>query len=64
MKVPTVALVSKGTKASDPHFEDAARRAALAAQRLRDAGIVDAEGRRVRKDTPDDMQSSDADFGG
>ena len=36
-----------------------------AARRLQEAGIVDAEGRRIRKDLrPDMRESQDRDFGG
>ncbi len=40
----------------DPHYPAAAERAKEAARRLREAGIIDAEGRRVRKDLPADMR--------
>ena len=33
---------------ADPHYPAAVRRAKEAAQRLRDAGIIDAAGRRIR----------------
>jgi hypothetical protein len=34
-------------------------------RRLQEAGIIDAEGRRIRKDLPPDMQEGqDRDFGG
>jgi hypothetical protein len=34
-------------------------------QRLRESGIIDAEGRRIRKDLPADMQEGqDRDYGG
>ena len=49
----------------DPHFPAAVKRAREAARRLQEAGIIDADGRRVRKDLPADMQEGqDRDFGG
>ena len=49
----------------DPHYPAAVQHAKEAARRLREAGIIDAEGRRIRKDLPADMQESqDRDFGG
>lgn len=49
----------------DPHYPAAVKRAKEAARRLQDAGIIDAEGRRIRKDLPADMQEGpDRDFGG
>jgi hypothetical protein len=49
----------------DPHFPAAVKRAREAARRLQEAGIIDAEGRRIRKDLPADMQEGkDRDFGG
>ena len=49
----------------DPHYPAAVERAEEAARRLREAGIIDAEGRRINKDLPPDMQEGqDRDFGG
>lgn len=49
----------------DPHYPAAVKRAKEAARRLQEAGIIDAEGRRIRKDLPPDMQEGkDRDFGG
>lgn len=49
----------------DPHYPAAAKRAKEAARRLQDAGIIDAEGRRIRKHLPPDMQEDqDREFGG
>jgi len=49
----------------DPHYPAAAKRAREAARRLQEAGIIDAKGRRIRKDLPPDMQDDqDHDFGG
>jgi hypothetical protein len=49
----------------DPHYPAAVERAKQAARRLQEAGIIDAEGRRIRKDLPPDMQADEErDFGG
>ncbi|MCL4850709.1 MAG: hypothetical protein KJZ78_04925 [Bryobacteraceae bacterium] len=49
----------------DPHYPAAVKRAREAARRLQEAGIIDAAGRRIRKDLPPDMQKgADRDFGG
>jgi hypothetical protein len=49
----------------DPHYSAAVERTKEAARRLREAGIIDAEGRRIRKDLPADMrEGQDRDFGG
>jgi hypothetical protein len=49
----------------DPHYPAALARAKEAARRLHEAGIIDAQGRRIRKDLPPDMQEGqDRDFGG
>ena len=39
----------------DPHYPAAVERAKEAARRLLEAGIIDAEGRRIRNDLPPDM---------
>jgi len=49
----------------DPHYPAAVHRALDAVRRLQAAGIIDAEGRRIRTDLPADMQEDqDCDFGG
>ena len=49
----------------DPYYEAAVHNAKEAARRLFEAGIIDAEGNRIRKDLPPDMrEGSDRDFGG
>lgn len=49
----------------DPHYPAAVERAREAARRLQEAGIIDAQGRRIRQDMPLDMQEDqDRDFGG
>ena len=56
MKTGPVPHVKDRKLKADPHYPAAVRRAKEAAQRLRDAGIIDAAGRRIRKDLPADMQ--------
>jgi hypothetical protein len=49
----------------DPHYPAAVGRAKEAVRRLKKAGIIDAQGRRIRQDLPPDMQETqDRDFGG
>ena len=49
----------------DPYYAAAVRNTKEAARRLLEAGIVDSEGRRIRKDLPPDMrEGQDRDFGG
>ena len=49
----------------DPYYEAAVHNAKEAARRLFEAGIVDAEGRHIRKDLPPDMrEGGGCDFGG
>ena len=56
---------SKQRRKPDPHYPAAVERAKEAARRLQEAGIVDAHGRRIRKDLPADMgEGQDRDFGG
>jgi hypothetical protein len=56
---------SKQRQKPDPHYPAAVERAKEAARRLQEAGIVDAAGRRIRKDLPADMrEGQDHDFGG
>jgi len=56
---------TQGRPKADLHYPAAVKRAKDAAQRLQDAGIIDAEGRRIRQDTPADMQEGqDRDVGG
>jgi hypothetical protein len=40
----------------DPHYPAAVERAKEAARRLQEAGIIDAEGRRIRKELPPEMR--------
>ena len=55
----------KPKRKSDPYYSAAVENTKAAARRLLEAGIVDAEGRRIRKDLPPDMrEGSDRDFGG
>ncbi len=49
----------------DPYLAAANERAKIAVQKLKDDGIIDAEGRRIRTDLPPDMEEgADRDFGG
>ena len=49
----------------DPYLAAANERAKEAVRKLKEAGIIDAEGRRIRIDLPPDMEEgSDRDFGG
>jgi hypothetical protein len=55
----------KGERNPDPYYAAAVQNTKEAARRLLEAGIVDAEGRRIRKDLPPDMrEGSGRDFGG
>jgi hypothetical protein len=50
---------------TDPYYPAAVERAKEAARRLKKAGVIDAQGRRIRQDLPPDMQEGqDSDFGG
>jgi hypothetical protein len=65
VKTPVIHDPAKLAAELDPYFEVAQVRAKEAFQRLRDAGILDANGRRIHKDIPPDMQEGkDRDFGG
>ena len=49
----------------DPYYPAAVERAKEAVRRLQEAGIIVANGWRIRQDLPPDMQESpDRDFGG
>ena len=49
----------------DPHHAAAVQRGKAAVRKLRAQGIINAHGRRIRKDLPADMQEGrDRDFGG
>ena len=65
-KLKTFSIAKKRQKPKpDPHYAAAVERAKKAARRLQEAGIIDAQGRRIRKDVPPDMQEGqDRDFGG
>ena len=55
----------KQKRKPDPYYPAAVQNAKDAAKRLQEAGIVDAEGNRIRKDLPPDMrEGQDRDFGG
>jgi len=60
---PPVSLDAE--EVQDPYYPAAVERAKEAFRRLYEAGIVDAEGRRIRTDIPADMQEdANRDFGG
>lgn len=49
----------------DPYYRAAVEGAKNAVRRLQEAGIIDAEGRRIRTDLPADMRDDqERDFGG
>jgi hypothetical protein len=49
----------------DPYYPAAVANVKEAARRLQEAGIIDAEGNRIRQDLPPDMkEGQDRDFGG
>lgn len=63
--VKTIPIPRRQKPKEDPHYPAAVERAKDAARRLREDGIIDAQGRRIRKELPADMQEgSDRDFGG
>ena len=65
LKTPPATQRGKQKRKSDPYYPTAVQNAKDAARRLQEAGIVDAEGRRIRKDLPPDMrEGQDRDFGG
>jgi len=65
MKTVPLPHVSHQQPKQDPHYPAAVARAKEAVRRLQEAGIIDAEGRRIRTDLPADMQEGrDRDFGG
>ena len=65
VKTPVAQDPQKLAAEIDPYFEAAQVRAREAFQRLRAAGIFDAEGQLIDKELPPDMQEGkDRDFGG
>ena len=65
MKRLLVAKVESRIPKEDPHFVAAATRVKLATRDLMERGIIDSDGRRVRRDLPADMrEESECDFGG
>ena len=49
----------------DPYYPAAVQRTREEVRRLRRAGVIDSEGRRIRQDLPPDMREGhDRDFGG
>lgn len=65
MKTITTPRIRNQKPKEDPHYAAAGKRAKQAVRRLQQAGIIDAEGHRILKDLPPDMQEGqDRDFGG
>lgn len=65
MKASPISRTKARKPKADPYYPAAVERAKEAARRLQQAGITDAEGRRIRKDRPTDMrEGQDRDFGG
>lgn len=65
MKTASLPKVTEGVRMPDPHFAAAQERVKAAVKDLQDRGILDADGRRIRTDLPEDMrEGSERDFGG
>ena len=65
MKTIPIQKVKQQKPTDDPHHAAAVERGKAAVRKLQEQGIIDAEGRRIRKDLPPDMQEGqDRDFGG
>jgi hypothetical protein len=65
LKTISIPPKSKQKRTADPYYPAAVKRVRDAVRRLQEAGIIDAEGHRIRKDLPADMQEGgDRDFGG
>lgn len=63
--MPVRSSKEKLIRAQQPFLEAARRRVRDAVSSLQKRGIVDEDGKRVRKDIPDDMrEGEDRDFGG
>ena len=64
-EVPTVLRGTLKHPKPEPLLESAAERIHAAVRELRELGIVDEKGNRVRTDIPEDMkEGADRDFGG
>jgi hypothetical protein len=65
MRTIPIRRVKNRKPKEDPHYPAAVERARDAARKLQEAGVIDTEGRRIRKDLPPDMRDDrDRDFGG
>jgi hypothetical protein len=65
--VKTITVPKTGNQKStdDPYHAAAVKRGKAAVQKLRDSGVIDSQGRRIRTAFPEDMQEGvDRDFGG
>jgi len=65
VKASLVLPPANATPTPDPFFEKAVENVKKAVRKLQAAGIIDAEGNRIRQDLPPDMREDlDRDFGG
>jgi type III restriction enzyme len=65
VKTIPVPRANRQEPTEDPHHADAVLRGKAAVRKLQEQGIIDSQGRRIRKDLPADMQEGkDRDFGG
>lgn len=64
-EVPTVIRGKSKSPKYDPAFEGAAERIHAAVRELKELGLIDEKGNRIRKDLPEDMkEGAERDFGG
>ena len=64
-EMPTILRTTLKHPKHEPRLEAAAERIHAAVRELKELGIVDEKGNRVRTDIPEDMkEGSDRDFGG
>lgn len=65
MKAIARLIIKDGKPSPDPYHAAAVERGRAAVRRLQEMGIIDAEGRLLRKGLPPDMEEGkDRDFGG
>lgn len=65
MKAIARRIIKDGKPSPDPYRAAAVERGRAAVRRLQEMGIIDAEGRLLRKGLPPDMEEGkDRDFGG
>ena len=63
-EVPAVLRGTLKYPKHEPLLDGAAERVHAAVRELKELGIVDDKGNRVRTDLPEDMKGADCDFGG